>query len=139
MSCTRTPALEIHHTPQQSHVCVYNTRDAHQPMHTNNGQLSVRAYPACCLLCCLALQLEGLDLLNCLITPLFFASTLARWPRSFLSSVYCMVLAIKGYQMALLLLPAARKYKAHAKSRCAGACLRGQGLCRNAPGSFTLR
>ena len=64
------------------------------------------------------MQLEGLDLLNCLITPLFFASTLARWPRSFLSSVYCMVLAIKGYQMALLLLPAARRYKAHAKARC---------------------
>mgnify|MGYP001806896551 CR=1 FL=1 len=86
--------------------------------------------PACCLCpaCFLRLatheppcklQLEGLDLLNCLITPLFFASTLSRWPRSFLSSVYCMVLAIKGYQMALLLLPAARKYRAHAKSRCA--------------------
>lgn len=48
----------------------------------------------------------------------FFCSTLARWPRSFLSAVYCLVLAIKGYQMALLLLPAARKARAHAKSRC---------------------
>lgn len=77
----------------------------------------------CCaavLLCsCAAVlpQLEGLDLLNCLITPLFFASTLARWPRSLLGTVYCLVLGIKGYQMALLLLPAARQNNAHAKAR----------------------
>lgn len=69
---------------------------------------------------CCAVQLEGLDLLNCLITPIFFASTLSRWPRSFLSGVYCCVLALKGYQMALLLLPGARQIKAHSKARWGG-------------------
>lgn len=62
-------------------------------------------------------EMEGLDLLNCLITPIFFASTLSRWPRSFLASVYCCVLALKGYQMALLLLPGARHIKAHSRAR----------------------
>jgi hypothetical protein len=34
--------------------------------------------------------------------------------------VYCVVLVIKGYQMALLLLPAARQDRAHSKARWAG-------------------
>lgn len=100
------------------------------PAH-HAGRTSGRFLPCCTgprlistvLLTTLCLQLEGLDLLNCLITPIFFASTLSRWPRSFLSSVYCMVLAVKGYQMALLLLPAARQNKAHMKARCFGVSL----------------
>lgn len=65
------------------------------------------------------LQLEGLDLVNCLIAPLFFANTLAMWTRGLLSAVYCAVLLLKGYQMGLLLLPGARQVHAHRKARCA--------------------
>jgi hypothetical protein len=35
-----------------------------------------------------------------------------------LSSIYCCVLLLKGYQLGLLLLPHARQHKAHKKARC---------------------
>ena len=63
------------------------------------------------------LQLEVLDLMSCLIAPIFFATTLERWPRSLLANVYTVVLGIKGYQMALLLLPSARAVQAHGRAR----------------------
>jgi len=65
-----------------------------------------------------ALQFEALDMLNCVICPIFFANMLARWPRSFVTVVYSLVLALKGYQLTLLLLPAARRQHAHLKARC---------------------
>lgn len=63
------------------------------------------------------MQYEVLDLINCLITPIFFANMLSRWPKSFVTTVYCVVLTLKGYQLTLLLIPAARQRHAHAKAR----------------------
>lgn len=64
------------------------------------------------------LQLESLDLVNCIIAPVFFANALALWDRGLLSAVYCVVLLLKGYQMGLLLLPNARRQHAHTRARC---------------------
>jgi hypothetical protein len=63
------------------------------------------------------MQYEVLDLINCLITPIFFANMLSRWPKSFVTMIYCIVLTLKGYQLTLLLIPAARQRHAHAKAR----------------------
>jgi hypothetical protein len=63
------------------------------------------------------LQLEALDLVNCIIAPVFFANALSMWMRGFLSSIYCIVLLLKGYQMGLLLLTNARKQHAHKRAR----------------------
>ncbi|WIA22769.1 hypothetical protein OEZ86_009726 [Tetradesmus obliquus] len=62
-------------------------------------------------------QLEALDLVNCIIAPVFFANALSMWTRGFLSSIYCLVLLLKGYQMGLLLLPNARRQHAHKRAR----------------------
>jgi hypothetical protein len=69
------------------------------------------------LLLLLLLQYEYLDLCNCLIAPLFFANALSMFSASMLSSIYCAVLLVKGYQLGLLLLPRARQQKAHKKAR----------------------
>lgn len=76
-----------------------------------------------------AMQLEAFDLVNCLIAPIFFANTLSMWTRSVLSGIYCAVLLIKGYQMALLLLPNARRVQAHKHARCASAYQSRHQLC----------
>ncbi|WIA39137.1 hypothetical protein OEZ86_005266 [Tetradesmus obliquus] len=62
-------------------------------------------------------QYELLDLYNCLIAPLFFANALSLFSARLLCSIYCAVLAIKGYQLGLLLLPAARQQQAHKRAR----------------------
>lgn len=67
---------------------------------------------------CFARQWEALDLINCLISPIFFASMLSRWPKDLLTVAYGTVLALKGYQLMLLVMPAARKRHAHKKARC---------------------
>ncbi len=75
------------------------------------------------LLSVFLLQLEALDLLNCLIAPLFFANALSRWwdheILGILAATYCAVLLLKGYQLGLLLLPEAHRVHAHRKARCA--------------------
>jgi hypothetical protein len=78
--------------------------------------VKVWTHPVLLLLVSL-LQYELLDLLNCLIAPLFFANALSMFSASMLNSIYCAVLLIKGYQMGLLLLPRARQQQAHKRTR----------------------
>jgi hypothetical protein len=68
---------------------------------------------------CSHLQFEALDMINCLICPIFFANMLSRWPKDFVTAVYGVVLAVKGYQLMLLVMPAARQRHAHPKARWA--------------------
>ena len=68
----------------------------------------------------LTTQLEVLDFLMCIITPLVYAQALEKWPLGLLPAVYCCVLAIKGYQLALLSMSAANEAQAHRKARWAG-------------------
>jgi hypothetical protein len=69
-------------------------------------------------LSCRAPQLESLDLVNCIIAPMFFANALSIWHWTGLSLVYCVVLLIKGYQLGLLLLPGARRKHKYRRARC---------------------
>lgn len=72
---------------------------------------------------CFALQFEAMDMINCLISPIFFASMLSRWPKDLLTFAYGAVLALKGYQLMLLTISAARERHAHRKARCVCACM----------------
>jgi hypothetical protein len=56
-------------------------------------------------------------MISCLICPIFFANMLSRWPKSFLALVYGIVLALKGYQLMLLIIPVARVRRAHPTAR----------------------
>lgn len=85
--------------------------------HTHSAKCSPSTQSPSPLFCLPRLQFEALDMINCLICPIFFANMLSRWPKDFVTAVYGVVLAVKGYQLMLLVMPAARQHHAHPKAR----------------------
>jgi hypothetical protein len=63
------------------------------------------------------LQYQALDLIGCLMAPLFHA-TLLKLSWGLISTIYGLVLILKGYQIGLLFLPAAQQQHAHQHARC---------------------